>query len=126
MKVILKKSWRERLTNNKVFFLRLQRSMNHIIVTGGAGFIGSAVVRNIINDTQDAVCVVDKLTYAGNLENLATIAKSDRFKFEKVDICDKDELDRVFAEFKPTHVMHLAAESHVDRSIDGPGEFILS
>ena len=98
--------------------------MNRIIVTGGAGFIGSAVARHIINDTPDAVCVVDKLTYAGNLENLATIAKSDRFKFEKVDICDRDELDRVFVEFKPTHVMHLAAESHVDRSIDGPGEFI--
>ena len=98
--------------------------MNRIIVTGGAGFIGSAVARHIINDTPDAVCVVDKLTYAGNLENLAPIAKSDRFKFEKVDICDRAELDRVFAEFKPTHVMHLAAESHVDRSIDGPGEFI--
>ena len=79
--------------------------MNRIIVTGGAGFIGSAVARHIINDTQDFVCVVDKLTYAGNLENLSPIAKSDRFKFEKVDICDKDELDRVFAEFKPTHEM---------------------
>ena len=65
--------------------------MNRIIVTGGAGFIGSAVARHIINDTPDFVCVVDKLTYAGNLENLATIAKSDRFKFEKVDICDRDE-----------------------------------
>ena len=100
--------------------------MNRIIVTGGAGFIGSAVARHIINDTPDFVCVVDKLTYAGNLENLATIAKSDRFKFEKVDICDKDELDRVFDDFKPTHVMHLAAESHVDRSIDGPGDLFRS
>ena len=97
---------------------------NRILVTGGAGFIGSAVARHIINDTPDDVCVVDKLTYAGNLENLASIAKSGRFRFEKVDICDKNELDRVFADFKPTHVMHLAAESHVDRSIDGPGEFI--
>ena len=70
--------------------------MNRIIVTGGAGFIGSAVARHIINDTPDAVCVVDKLTYAGNLENPAPVAKSDRFQFEKVDICDKDELDRVF------------------------------
>ena len=87
--------------------------MNRIIVTGGAGFIGSAVARHIINDTPDAVCVVDKLTYASNLENIAPVAKSDRFKFEKVDICDKDELDRVFAGFRPTHVMHLAAESHV-------------
>ena len=98
--------------------------MNRIIVTGGAGFIGSAVARHIINDTPDAVCVVDKLTYAGNMESLMPVAKSDRFKFEKVDICERDGLDRVFAEFKPTHVMHLAAESHVDRSIDGPGEFI--
>ena len=98
--------------------------MNRIIVTGGAGFIGSAVARHIIQDTADAVCVVDKLTYAGNLENLSCIADSDRFSFEKVDICDKAELDRVFSTFKPTHVMHLAAESHVDRSIDGPGEFI--
>ena len=104
--------------------------MHRIIVTGGAGFIGSAVARHIINDTADAVCVVDKLTYAGNLENFAPITKSSWFKFERVDICDKDELDRVFAEFKPTHVRHrrhraiLAAESHVDRSIDGPGKFI--
>ena len=95
-----------------------------IIVTGGAGFIGSAVVRHIISDTDDAVCVVDKLTYAGNLESLAPVSDSPRFRFEKVDICDRAELDRVFADFRPTHVMHLAAESHVDRSIDGPGEFI--
>ena len=80
--------------------------MNRIVDTGGAGFINSAVVQHIINDTPDAVCVVDKLTYAGNLENLAPVTKSDRFKFEKVDFCDKDELDRVFREFKPTHVMH--------------------
>ena len=98
--------------------------MNRIIVTGGAGFIGSAVARHIIQNTADAVCVVDKLTYAGNLENLTCIADDPRFVFEKVDICDKAELDRVFETFKPTHVMHLAAESHVDRSIDGPGEFI--
>ncbi len=98
--------------------------MNRIIVTGGAGFIGSAVVRHIIANTTDAVCVVDKLTYAGNLESLAEVSASERYRFERVDICDKAELDRVFAEFQPTHVMHLAAESHVDRSIDGPGEFI--
>ena len=95
-----------------------------IIVTGGAGFIGSAVVRHIINNTADTVCVVDKLTYAGNLDSLATVADSQRYTFEQADICDRAAMDRIFAEFKPTNVMHLAAESHVDRSIDGPGEFI--
>ena len=97
---------------------------NRIIVTGGAGFIGSAVVRHIIGNTADTVCVIDKLTYAGNLESLAPVASSDRFRFEKADICDRAEMDRIFSDFAPTHVMHLAAESHVDRSIDGPGEFI--
>ena len=95
-----------------------------MIVTGGAGFIGSAVVRHIIGNTNDFVCVVDKLTYAGNPENLTPVAFSTRFRFEKVDICNGGELERVFAEFRPTHIMHLAAESHVDRSIDGPGAFI--
>ncbi len=98
--------------------------MNRIIVTGGAGFIGSAVARYIIRNTEDEVCVVDKLTYAGNMENLAPVSSDPAFHFEKADICDKAEMDRIFQEFKPTHVMHLAAESHVDRSIDGPGEFI--
>ncbi|MDD9653541.1 dTDP-glucose 4,6-dehydratase [Klebsiella pasteurii] len=95
-----------------------------IIVTGGAGFIGSAVVRHIINDTPDEVVVVDSLTYAGNLESLTEVSGSPRFKFEQVSICDRVELDRIFNEQRPDAVMHLAAESHVDRSIDGPAEFI--
>jgi dTDP-glucose 4,6-dehydratase len=95
-----------------------------IVVTGGAGFIGSAVIRHIIENTQDSVVNLDKLTYAGNLESLKTVAGSDRYAFEKVDICDAVELDRVFAFHKPDAVMHLAAESHVDRSIDGPAAFI--
>ncbi|MDW6018317.1 dTDP-glucose 4,6-dehydratase [Vibrio plantisponsor] len=95
-----------------------------ILVTGGAGFIGSAVIRHIINDTQDSVINVDKLTYAGNLESLDSISSNDRYVFEQVDICDRLALDRVFALHKPDAVMHLAAESHVDRSIDGPAAFI--
>ncbi|TOD35052.1 dTDP-glucose 4,6-dehydratase [Vibrio parahaemolyticus] len=95
-----------------------------ILVTGGAGFIGSAVVRHIIRDTQDSVVNLDKLTYAGNLESLVDVADSDRYYFDQVDICDRTELDRVFSEHQPDMVMHLAAESHVDRSIDGPAAFI--
>lgn len=95
-----------------------------ILVTGGAGFIGSAVIRYIINTTQDSVVNVDKLTYAGNLNSLITISQNKRYAFEQVDICDANELKRVFAEHQPDAVMHLAAESHVDRSIDGPDEFI--
>ncbi|EKO5176668.1 dTDP-glucose 4,6-dehydratase [Vibrio vulnificus] len=95
-----------------------------MLVTGGAGFIGSAVIRHIINHTQDSVVNLDKLTYAGNLESLSGVAESSRYVFEQVDICDRAELDRVFAQHKPDAVMHLAAESHVDRSIDGPAAFI--
>lgn len=95
-----------------------------ILVTGGAGFIGSAVVRHIINDTEDFVINVDKLTYAGNLESLTDVASSERYIFEKVDICDRESLDRVFTTHEPDAVMHLAAESHVDRSISGPAAFI--
>ncbi|CAI1797291.1 dTDP-glucose 4,6-dehydratase 2 [Serratia quinivorans] len=98
--------------------------MKRILVTGGAGFIGSAVVRHIIEATQDSVLVVDKLTYAGNLESLSVIADNPRYSFEQVDICDRAALDRVFAEYQPDVIMHLAAESHVDRSIDGPAAFI--
>ncbi|MGF1714592.1 dTDP-glucose 4,6-dehydratase [Photobacterium chitinilyticum] len=95
-----------------------------ILITGGAGFIGSAVVRHIINHTQDSVINVDKLTYAGNLESLTSVQDNSRYAFEQVDICDRQELERVFSEHQPDLVMHLAAESHVDRSIDGPAEFI--
>ena len=95
-----------------------------ILVTGGAGFIGSAVVRHIIEHTQDSVINVDKLTYAGNLESLKSVADSARYSFEQLDICDRAGLDAVFAQHQPDAVMHLAAESHVDRSITGPAEFI--
>ena len=99
-------------------------NIKKILVTGGAGFIGSAVIRHIINNTKHNVVNVDKLTYAGNLESLASIDSDSRYIFEQVDICNADEIKRVFKEHHPDVVMHLAAESHVDRSIDGPGEFI--
>lgn len=95
-----------------------------ILVTGGAGFIGSAVIRHIIQNTQDSVVNVDKLTYAGNLENLREVDNSDRYAFEQVDICSRAQLERVFAEHRPDALMHLAAESHVDRSIYDPAAFI--
>lgn len=95
-----------------------------ILVTGGAGFIGSAVCRYLVRDLGHSVVNVDKLTYAGNLETLKEIEDSDNYHFEQVDICDRAELDRIFAKYQPQGVMHLAAESHVDRSITGAGEFI--
>lgn len=95
-----------------------------ILVTGGAGFIGSAVIRHIIRNTRDSVVNLDKLTYAGNLESLAEVSSSERYTFEQVDICDGAEIARVFHEHQPDVVMHLAAESHVDRSIAGPAAFI--
>lgn len=95
-----------------------------ILVTGGAGFIGSAVVRHIIQDTDNTVLNVDKLTYAGNLESLATVADNSRYQFSQTDICDRAALDHLFETFQPDAVMHLAAESHVDRSITGPAAFI--
>jgi dTDP-glucose 4,6-dehydratase len=95
-----------------------------LLVTVGAGFIGSAVIRQIINNTTDEVVNLDKLTYAGNLESLAEVSDSARYSFEQVDICNRAEVDRVLAEHQPDAIMHLAAESHVDRSIDGPADFI--
>lgn len=95
-----------------------------LLVTGGAGFIGSAVIRHIITSTRDSVVNLDKLTYAGNLESLAEVSDSERYTFEQADICDRVEMDRVFAKHQPDAIMHLAAESHVDRSINGPAEFI--
>lgn len=98
--------------------------MKKIIVTGGAGFIGSAVIRHLVAETNHEIVNVDKLTYAGNLQSLKSVSGSDRYIFEKVDICDVKEIKRIFKDHQPDIVMHLAAESHVDRSIDGPDEFI--
>ena len=98
--------------------------MGRILVTGGAGFIGSALVRAIVATPPDHVLVVDKLTYAGNLDSLAPVAQDPRFRFERADIADAVRMRALFDDFRPDAVMHLAAESHVDRSIDGPGEFI--
>jgi dTDP-glucose 4,6-dehydratase len=95
-----------------------------LLVTGGAGFIGSAVVRNVIRTTDWQVANVDKLTYAGNLESLAEAGISNRHRHYKADICDRAAIDAIFAKFRPDAVLHLAAESHVDRSIDGAAPFI--
>lgn len=95
-----------------------------ILVTGGAGFIGSAVVRHIINNTSDSVINVDKLTYAGNLESLSEVSDNPRYAFAQADICDASAMEALFAQHQPDAVMHLAAESHVDRSITGPAAFI--
>ncbi|MFA7400834.1 MAG: dTDP-glucose 4,6-dehydratase [Sideroxydans sp.] len=98
--------------------------MKTILITGGAGFIGSAVVRQMINETNYKVVNVDKLTYAGNLQSLVSVSDNPRYKFEQIDICDAVEVSRVFQEHRPDAIMHLAAESHVDRSITGPADFI--
>jgi dTDP-glucose 4,6-dehydratase len=95
-----------------------------ILITGGAGFIGSAVVRHLIRETDDRVCVVDKLTYAGNLVSLAPAANNPRYAFVRADVADAVRIEEIFASYRPDVVMHLAAESHVDRSIDGPAAFV--
>ena len=95
-----------------------------IMVTGGAGFIGSALIRHIISKSSHQVLNIDKLTYAGNLASLTGISGHENFEFEQADICDRVAIDLLFEKYQPEGLMHLAAESHVDRSIDGPGEFI--
>ncbi len=95
-----------------------------IFVTGGAGFIGSALVRQLVLETSATVVNIDKLTYAGNLASLVSVAESERYHFEQCDICDREAISRVFRDYRPDAIVHLAAESHVDRSIDGPGSFI--
>ena len=95
-----------------------------ILVTGGAGFIGSAVVRHLIGRTAHDVLNIDKLTYAASMESLAGVAGNPRYRFRKCDICDSTALARSFRDFRPDAVMHLAAESHVDRSIEGPEAFV--
>jgi len=99
-------------------------SSKKFLITGGAGFIGSALIRHILTNTNHTVLNIDKLTYAGNLESLKPIEKSSNYCFERADICDKEKIEFIFNDYQPDIIIHLAAESHVDRSIDGPQEFI--
>jgi dTDP-glucose 4,6-dehydratase len=107
-----------------VFYINMWGSALRLLVTGGAGFIGSALIRQLINETDATIINVDKLTYAGNLASLESVAASPRYHFVQADICDAAAMKSVLVEYQPTAIMHLAAESHVDRSIDGPGDFI--
>ena len=100
--------------------------MKRIIVTGGAGFIGSAVVRHLLSQERFEVLNVDKLTYAANLASLGAVAEDPRYQFLQADVADRESMGRAFQDFRPDAVMHLAAESHVDRSIDGPEAFLHS
>jgi len=97
---------------------------NTVIVTGGAGFIGSAVIRHLLDQFDTNVVNLDKLTYAGNKATIAGFAGNSRYSFENCDICDRSAVARIFQHYQPQAIMHLAAESHVDRSIDGPWEFV--
>ena len=102
----------------------MDKAVKKFLITGGAGFIGSALIRHIINDTSYKVVNIDKLTYAGNLESLESIEGNERYIFERAGICNNIKIRRIFNQHQPDVVMHLAAESHVDRSIEGPDEFI--
>jgi dTDP-glucose 4,6-dehydratase len=96
----------------------------NVIITGGAGFIGSTLIKYLLDSTTVKVLNLDKLTYAGNLESLKSVSNNSRYDFVQVDICNRDEVEKIFLSFEPDLIMHLAAESHVDRSIDGPADFI--
>ena len=95
-----------------------------VLITGGAGFIGSALIRHLIADSDHSVLNLDKLTYAGVIESLDEVAGNPRYQFVRGDICDSNQVGELLAEFRPSAIVHLAAETHVDRSIDDPGEFV--